>query len=71
MEKHLEKYLTIQQLCDTLQVSKSLVYKWVHYEYIPHLKLGTAVRFKESAVIQWLKAREKQGRSTLRVAIEV
>jgi len=65
----MEKLLTIDQVCELLQVSKSLVYKWVHYQFIPHLKIGTKVRFKHSQIENWLKRRERKGRKSLRITI--
>ncbi|MFC1692244.1 hypothetical protein ACFL1R_01925 [Candidatus Latescibacterota bacterium] len=29
----------------------------MHYEYIPHFKLGGAVRFHQKAVEKWLRER--------------
>ena len=42
----MEKLLTVPQVCELLQVSQALVYKWVHYGFVPHIKLGTRVRFR-------------------------
>ena len=44
----MEKLLTIKQVSEVLQVSPSLIYKWVHYGFVPHLKLGSLIRFRES-----------------------
>jgi len=66
---NMERLLTIEDVCDLLQVSKSLVYKWVHYQFIPHLKIGTKVRFKQSQIENWLKRREHKGRNSLRITI--
>jgi len=65
----MEKLLTIQDVCDLLQVSKSLVYKWVHYRFIPHLKIGTKVRFKKSQLEVWLKRRQKKGRNMVQIRL--
>ncbi len=66
----MEELLTIDELSDKLKVSKSTVYRWVHYDFIPHIKLGGAVRFKEKSVDKWLRDREKAGRARLRVEID-
>ena len=65
----MERLLTIDELSDKLRVGKSTIYRWVHYDYIPHVKLGSSVRFSESAVNKWLKARESKGRNRLIVEI--
>ncbi len=67
----MEKLLTIKEICEQLQVSQSLVYKWVHYDYIPHVKLGTLVRFSEIEVDRWLKNKTKKGRDHMRLQIEI
>ncbi len=61
----MKKLLTVDELSDMLGVSRSTLYRWVHYEFIPHIKLGNAVRFDEEAVWRWLKNRENPGRLTL------
>jgi len=66
----MEKLLTIDELCTMLQISKPTVYRWVHYEYIPHVKLGGAVRFDERAVIKWLESRKNGGRKSIGIDIE-
>ncbi len=65
----MEKLLTVEELSDKLKVGKSTVYRWVHYDYIPHVKLGSSVRFSEKAVDRWLRARESQGRSRLMIEV--
>lgn len=61
----MERLLTIDEICSILQVSKPTVYRWVHYDYIPHIKLGSAVRFEEKTVLKWLKARGRDGRTSI------
>ena len=65
----MEKLLTINQICESLQVSRSLVYKWVHYDFVPHVKIGTMLRFRESELEKWLKRLEKRGRSIIRIDV--
>jgi len=63
----MEKLLTIKQVCELLQVSKSLVYKWVHYGYVPYVKIGTLLRFKESELFRWIKRKEKKGKCRMKI----
>ncbi len=65
----MERLLTVEEVSDILRVSKSTVYRWVHYGFIPHIKVGGAVRFDRKAVGRWLKARESAGRSRLPVDV--
>lgn len=62
----MDKLLKIDQVAEQLQVSKSLVYKWVHCGYIPHVKLGSLVRIQEDSLARWLKRKERTGRTQLR-----
>jgi len=66
----MEKLLTVNDLCEWLQVSKSLVYKWVHYGFIPYIKIGEVVRFKEAQIERWIRTREKKGRVACKMKIE-
>ena len=65
----MEKLLTIKQVSETLQVSSSLVYKWVHYDYVPYLKIGNILRFRESDLGIWLKNKTKKGRKNVKLNI--
>ncbi|MCK5492355.1 MAG: helix-turn-helix domain-containing protein [Candidatus Omnitrophica bacterium] len=56
----MEKLLTIQEVSKLFKVTPSLIYKWVHYGFVPHIKLGTRVRFKKSALEKWLIERKKR-----------
>ena len=65
----MEKLLTPQQLSDLLQIKQSTVYKWVHYRYVPYVKLGTAIRFRTAKIEEWVKKRERQGRSSHKIPV--
>ena len=66
----MEKLLTIEQLSELIQVSKSTVYHWTHIGFIPHYRLPKAVRFKLSEVENWLSRRKKKGRESYNIPIE-
>jgi len=61
----MEKLLTAEDLSKKLKISKATIYRWTHEQYIPHVKMGRAVRFNEKAVAEWLKKQEQKGRSNL------
>jgi len=61
----MEKLLTPQQLGQVLQVKLSTVYKWVHYGYIPSIKLGSVIRFKASAIEKWVTKKQRKGRDSI------
>ena len=67
----MEKLLTIKDVCDLLQVSRSTVYEWTHIKFIPHYKFPNAVRFKKSEIEQWLKRKKEQGRDNYHVSISL
>jgi excisionase family DNA binding protein len=62
----MEKLLTAKQLSDILGVDLSTVYLWTHTEFIPHYKLGRALRFRETDVRDWVERRKIQGRDRLK-----
>jgi excisionase family DNA binding protein len=61
----MEMLLRVEELSRKLKVGKPTVYRWVHYDYIPHVKLGTSVRFNEKTVEKWVKSRERMGKRDL------
>ena len=65
----MDRLLTPKQLSKLLQVKQSTVYKWVHYGYIPSVKIGCLIQFKEKKVEEWLRKREKRGRISYRIIL--
>ena len=66
----MNKLLTPAEIADLLGVQPSTIYKWTHQEFIPHVKLGRLVRFRESEVIRWIEKRSIAGRIRRRVNID-
>ncbi len=60
----MNKLLTPDEVAELLSVRKSTIYQWTHQGFIPHVKLGKFVRFKESDVSKWLEKRSSNGRGT-------
>lgn len=54
-----EKLLTKKQLSEKLSVSVSFIDKLMAVGGFPHVKIGRAVRFRESEVLVWLQRRRK------------
>ena len=57
------------EVAEFLSVQTSTVYHWAQIGYILCIRLGTGkkkplVRFRESAIIDWLLKRESPGRKT-------
>ena len=63
------KMLSPEQVSDMLEVKVSTIYQWTHQRFIPHIKLGRFVRFREDEIETWLA--ENQRKSLARVEIEL
>lgn len=61
--------LTIQELSQILKISKKTIYGWVHDNYVPYMRLGGAVRFRERDIETWLNKRTKEGRAKRKVEV--
>lgn len=63
------KLLSVQQLSEWMSVPVSTIYKWTHEGFIPHVKLGRLVRFKQEDVERWVEKRAVAGRLKRRVEL--
>lgn len=61
--------LTADEVAELLQVTKAWVYAQTRAQRIPHVPLGRYVRYRRSAVLQWVAALERQASRGLRVPI--
>ena len=50
------KFLTVTQLAERLQISESTIYGWVDRDSIPFLMAGDLLRFDPSAIEAWMVA---------------
>jgi len=60
----MEKLLTPQEIAEVLGVQPSTIYQWTHQRYIPYVKLGKFVRFREKDVKKWVEKKANNGRAT-------
>jgi len=67
----MDKLLTPKQLSELLQVSLPLIYKWVHYGFIPCVKLDSGIRFRPDKIEEWLKKRERRGSASYKINVNV
>lgn len=65
----MESLLTPQQVADKLGVKLGTIYQWTHMEFIPHVKLGRFLRFREKDLEQWVQSKARRGRRTYRVNV--
>ena len=65
-----KELLDTAQVAEWLNIAESTIRKWVHYGFIPHVKLGRCVRFREEDIETWLQERTEKGRATLAPEIQ-
>ncbi len=66
----MERLLDTAEIAEQLGMSISTIRKWVHFGFIPHVKLGRAVRFREKDVEAWIEKRTEKGRASLAPEIQ-
>jgi excisionase family DNA binding protein len=59
----MEELLDTATVAKFLRVQPSTIRKWVHYGFMPYVKLGRAVRFDPKEVESWVKERKRAGRT--------
>jgi excisionase family DNA binding protein len=65
-----QQLMKAAQVAELLNVAESTIRKWVHYGFIPHVKLGRAVRFREKDIETWITERTEKGRASLAPEIQ-
>jgi len=65
----MQKLLKPHEIADLLGVKPSTIYQWTHEGYIPHIKVGRNVRFRECDIEQWLDKKNNEGRINRRVDV--
>ncbi|MFH1374777.1 MAG: helix-turn-helix domain-containing protein [bacterium] len=66
----MDRLLTVQEIADLLGIQPSTVYQWTHEGFIPHVKLGRLVRFREGEVSQWIEKKLTPGRLRRRIDVD-
>ncbi len=61
----MNRLMNTGQVADLLGVKPSTVRKWVHYGFIPYVKLGACVRFVQSDIETWVRERSREGRTSI------
>jgi excisionase family DNA binding protein len=57
-----EELWTAAEVSTITKLAKSTIYEGVRDGVIPHLRIGTAIRFRPSEVTAWLDRHAKPGR---------
>ena len=63
-EERLDKLLTTQEVCELLKISKGYLYWLTHQKKIPYIKMQGHLRFRESAIDNWLREQEVRSGDT-------
>ena len=66
------RYLTVTQLAERLQISESTIYGWVDRDSIPFLMAGDLLRFDSTAIDAWMVAgadRKRERKRALHVRV--
>jgi len=61
--------LTADEVAALLQVTKAWVYAQTRAERIPHVPLGRYVRYRRSAVLQWISELERSSSVRVRMPL--
>lgn len=59
-EGHINKYLTINELAEFLNIKKSTLYSLVENGEIPHYRIRRLIRFKSADVESWMEYHKKE-----------
>ena len=51
-----DRWLSVDEICKYLGVSKDTVYRWIDRQGMPAHRLGRLWKFKKSEVDEWVKA---------------
>ncbi len=54
-------YLTVCEVAKRLKVSRSWLYKKAHAGVIPHVRIGSVIRFVENDVDAWINGHKIKG----------
>ncbi len=49
-----KEFLDVKDLAEILDIGKSLVYKLVRQNMIPHVRIGSSIKFVKSQIEDWL-----------------
>lgn len=59
MEK---EFLTVENLCELLQVSRVTVYRW-REQGMPYIKIGRNIRFEKEKVLEWIRKHQENSKN--------
>lgn len=54
----IDRLLTVQEVCELLNVKDTYIYWLTHQKKIPHIKMQGHLRFRRSVIDQWIESQE-------------
>lgn len=67
----MKKLLKAEEVGEYIGVKLSTIRKWTHYKFIPHVKIGGAVRYDQCVIDDWLDSLATAGRKRIRIPTAV
>lgn len=56
----MEQMIGVSQVAEILGVKEHTIRQWVHQKKLPFYKIGRLVKFRESDIEEWIKARNTE-----------
>jgi len=56
----MDKFLSVSEVSEYLNVKKTTVYSWVESREIPFYKIGRLIRFKKNDIDEWMEKHRKE-----------
>lgn len=60
-----DRLLTVQEICELLKVPKVYIYWLTHRKRIPFIKMQGHLRFRQSAIDEWLRQQEVRSNASV------
>lgn len=57
---HIDRYISLKETADYLNISKETLYLWVKTNKIPAYKLGRFWKFRVSEIDRWMENEKKR-----------
>ena len=64
VEAKIDRLMTVQEVCELLNVQKNYIYWLTHRKKIPYIKLQGHLRFRQSAIDEWIQMQEIRNADT-------
>jgi excisionase family DNA binding protein len=54
-----DRLLTAREVAELLGFAAGTIVDWAEQGRLPHFKLGSALRFRESEIVEWIEAQRR------------